>query len=317
MSEAVVSRSAPASGMSEPSPLPGDYEAWNAKKKLQFLWEEKIMKSAYPEGFPPIEDVNVFGLIGTDYSVKMGLETDQAPPGWKKAIHPRGSVAQVKFEPSKNQPFTGLFETGGIGLLRMSITGKPDDRGFAPGLALKILVDGKPSRNVSALIRLKGSDDRNLFRGDFSNIVPSEKDLGLQAINLVFRRASKYPRKLYMQDWAEVRSTGEVVESARWPFQVFFRPTDEVNHFKPPHEDFRKELSTLKPGVKVFDVLAVDPGEYTDDAASKAAREIEKDHEAYKSKTVVIGAIKSTSRFVASSYGDSYLFFKHQSYANR
>ncbi|HBC17586.1 MAG TPA: hypothetical protein DC022_02250, partial [Alcanivorax sp.] len=54
-------------------------------------------------------------------------------------------------------------------------TGDPSDRGFAPGLALKLLVDGKRSENVSALYTLSGQgDNHNIFANELSNYVQAE-----------------------------------------------------------------------------------------------------------------------------------------------
>jgi hypothetical protein len=41
--------------------------------------------------------------------------SDEAPSNWKKAIHAHGSVAKVKFLPTPNSPFTGLFKGADYG----------------------------------------------------------------------------------------------------------------------------------------------------------------------------------------------------------
>ena len=118
--------------------LPAEYESWTAAKKQAFLWENRILKSKY-DVLPPLEKIDVVGLFLTVLQKKMDRRSDEAPVDWKKAIHAHGSVAKVKFVPTPETPFTGLFKGAEHGLLRLSVTGNPSDRGFALSMFKSLL----------------------------------------------------------------------------------------------------------------------------------------------------------------------------------
>ncbi|MCA1990953.1 MAG: hypothetical protein LDL41_02745 [Coleofasciculus sp. S288] len=296
-------------------PLPTDYESWTAKEKQDFLWNNRILKSQYDE-LPPLQKIDIPGLFLTLLSLKMDRSSDEAPPKWKKAIHAHGSVAKVKFVPTADTPFTGLFKGADYGLLRLSLTGDPADRGFAPGLALKLFVDGKPSENFSALVSLSGQGENyNFFANELSNIVSEEQSFGPKFINLLFRRVTKFPRHLYLQEFGKIDQKGHQQNKPHYPYRIFLVPNPNVQFAERPPHDFRRDLATIPSGTSLFSVYAVDPGQVGDDVASKAADTI--DQPGYRQKAQLIGHIETTSEFVSSFYGDSQLFFRHQRFANK
>jgi hypothetical protein len=140
-------------GAHDQDPWPQHYLSWDASRKQNFLWENKILQSKYDK-LPPLRKIDVIGLFLTRLKKKMDWLSDETPPKWRKAIHAHGSIAKIKFIPTPNTPFTGLFQGADHGLLRLSLVGDPTRRGFAPGLAIKWLVDGKPSADFSALVSL-------------------------------------------------------------------------------------------------------------------------------------------------------------------
>ena len=71
---------------------------------------------------------------------------------------------------------------------------------------------------------------------------------------------------------------------------IFFSPSKEAQIKSNSKNDFRKDLSLLKIGTKIYDVLV---------------------SESKDGKKEKIGELILTSSFVASSYSDRYLFFKH------
>lgn len=278
--------------------LSADYESWTARQKQDFLWENRILPTRY-DRLPPLEKIDVIGLFFTALTTKMDRLADEAPKGWKKAIHARGSVAKIAFIPITDTPFTGLFAGASCGLLRLSVTGDPSDRGFAPGLALKLFVDGKPSENFSALVSLTGQGDNyNFFAHEFSNIVPTVNKIGPRLINFIFRRVSKYPTKLYLADLSEVDQQGQIVKHSRYPSQVFLVPNPNVQFPETKGRDFREDLATITSGTRLFSVYGV-----------------EGDKDRHNAR--LIGYIQTTSEFVSSSYGDSRLFFRHQRFRDR
>ena len=294
--------------------LPQDYQTWSARQKQEFIWEEKIIPSQY-KTLPALKKIDVAGLFLTLLRVKMDCQADEAPHGWKKAIHAHGSVAKVKFNSTENTPFTGLFKGADYGLLRLSLTGDPADRGFAPGLALKLFIDGQKSANFSALVSLSGQGNNyNFFANELSNIVPEERSLGPKLINLIFRRVTKFPRKLYLQDFGIFNQYGQKETNPYYPWRLFLVPNPDLKFSSTPH-DFRNDLATIAPGTKIFDVYAVNPSQLGDQEAVEEAGQIEEDN--YRRQAQLIGSLSTTSDFICSDYGDRQLFFRHQRFANR
>jgi hypothetical protein len=294
-------------------PLPADYESWGASDKQNFLWE-RILKSKY-DNLPPLQRINVIGLFLTALRLKMERLADEAPSNWHKAIHAHASVAKVKFIPTATTPFTGLFKGADYGLIRLSLTGDPADRGFAPGLALKLFVDGHSSANVSALVSLTGqSNNYHFFANEMSNIVPVVNEFGPRLINLIFSRVTRYPTKLYLQDFGAIEQNGSQENSPYYPYQIFLVPNGNLIFSETPH-DFRQDLATISPGTRLFSVEAVDPGKIGDTEAQGDTQSI--DQPGYRDKAQLIGYIETTSEFIASYYGDSQLFFRHQRFANK
>lgn len=295
-------------------PLPPDYESWLAVDKQNFLWEKGILPSQY-DRLPPLTKIDVLGLFFTMLRTKMDRLVDQAPRKWKKAIHAHGSVAKIKFVATPDSPFTGLFRGADYGLLRLSITGEPSDRGFAPGLAIKLFRDSKPSANFSALVSLIGQGDNyNFFAHEFSNIVPVVNKIAPRFINSIFRRVSKFPTKLYLQDLAQIDRQGYFEGKPYYPYQIFLVPNPQIHFSTSPH-DFRDDLATIPAQTKLFSIYAVIPEQVGDKAARKAVGNI--DTPEYRRQAQLIGQIETTSEFVSSFYGDSLLFFRHQRFANK
>jgi hypothetical protein len=296
--------------MTHAPPLPPDYLAWSAQAKQDWLWRQGILPSEY-EQLPALKKIDVIGLFLTALKVKMDDVVDQAPPGWRKAIHAHGTVAKIKFVPAANNPFTGLFKGADYGLLRMSVTGDPKARGFAPGLAIKFLVDGKPAANVSALVSLTGQGQNyNLFAHELSNIVPVVNEIGPKLINWIFSRVSRFPTKLYLEGLGQVDQQGHLEPHPHYPTQIFLVPNPELHFPEQPGHDFRVDLATIPAGTSLFSVYAVDPA--SEDSPNGAL-----DPAAYRQKAQLIGQIETTSEFIASAYGDSQLFFRHQRFQNQ
>jgi hypothetical protein len=290
--------------------LPADYESWKAAQKQAFLWDTRILISEYDQ-LPLLRKIDVVGLFLTALRAKMDLHSDQAPRNWKKAIHAHASLAKIKFVPAPNTPFTGLFQGADYGLLRCSVTGDPTDRGFAPGLAVKFLIDGKPSENFSALVSLTGQGNNyNFFANEFSNVVPVVNQFGPKLINFIFRRVSKYPTKLSLEDLSETDQHGQPQPEPRYPAQIFLVPNPAVQFPDSPPHDFRDDLATIAPGTQLFSVYAVDALEEqgTSDGLNQAES---------RQNAQWIGSIETTSEFVCSAYGDTQLFFRHQRFRNR
>lgn len=288
--------------------LPFEYESWSAQHKQSFLWNERILPSRYDQ-LPPLQKIDLIGLVLTPLRKKMDRSVDEAPMGWKKAIHAHGSVAKIQFIAVADTPFTGLLKGADYGFLRLSVTSDPIIQGFAPGLAIKFFVDGKPSANFSALVSLEGQGQNyNLFANEFSNIVPPSRHLGPKLINFIFRRVSRYPTQLYLQNLATVEQNGQTVTHPHHPYQLFLVPNPDVQFAVSLPHDFRQDLLTIAPGTQLFSVYGVDPKQVTDRSIGQPE---------YRQQAQLMGHLETTSEFVASEYGDRRLFFRHQRFCNQ
>lgn len=288
------------------SALPSDYLSWRAKVKQNFLWEQRILATRY-DRLPPLRKIDVIGLFFTALRTKMDYQSDEAPPNWKKAIHAHGSVAKIRLVPAADTPFTGLFRGADFGLIRLSVTGDPAARGFAPGMAIKLLIDRSPSANVSVLVSLEGQGKNyNFFANEFSNIVPVVDRLGPKLINLIFRRTSRFPTKLDLQNLSQFRQTGDPEPQPNFPMQLFLQPNPQVQFPVSPPHDFRTDLATIPAGTRLLSLYGVD-----------RSLESVADPIALRQQARLIGWIETTSEFVDSAYGDSRLFFRHQRFKNQ
>ena len=295
--------------------IPSDYQDWDAETKQNHLWVNGALRTSYEEGeVPAIEPIDIGGLINSILWKKVQDVTDVAPPGYSKPIHPRGALAKVKFVPSSGHDFTGLFQGADHGLLRLSVTGDPSDRGFAPGLALKLFVDGKRSENVSALYTLSGQgDNHNIFANELSNYVQAEVNETLGTTTL-FSLVSSKPTLLVMSDMAKVNQDGSTVGSAKTPSQIYFVPNSSLKNSTSaaPH-DFRDDLAAIPAGTKVYDVYGTTKSIKTSIwpwVTERYARE-------RRNSAVKIGELVTDSAFTLSQFGDTGIFFKHQRYEDR
>lgn len=295
--------------------MPADYQSWSADAKQDHLWVNGALRTSYAAGsVPAIEPIDIGGLINSVLWTKVRDVTDVTPPGYSKPIHPRGALAKVQFVPSAGHPFTGLFKGADHGLLRLSVTGDPSDRGFAPGLALKLFVDGRRSENISALYTLSGQgSNHNIFANEMSNYVQPEvnETLGTTAL---FSLVSTKPTLLVMSDMAKVNQDGSGVGSVKAPTQIYFVPNTSLrNAISTAPHDFRDDLTTLPAGTRVYDVYGTSQAIRTSLfpwVTERYARE-------RRDSAVKIGELVTTSEFTLSQFGDTGIFFKHQRYEDR
>lgn len=290
--------------------IPEDYKDWAACDKETLLWTNGAQRTEYKAGERPnLEPVNIGGLIDSILWDKVNKKDDVAPLGYEKPIHAYGSMATVSFEPSSGHPYTGVFKGADCGLLRLSVTGDPDDRGFAPGLAWKVFVDGKNSRNVSALYTLSGQGgNHDFFANELSQYVDKEvnETLGTTAL---FSLVSSKPTTLSVGKMAKVTADGTSEASVVAPTQVYFVPRAEVKGlFSSSAHDFRDDLNSLPNGTPIYDVYATDKSIRTS-VFSYFQKKYAKQR---RDSAVKVGTIRLTSEFNSSSFGDGGVFFRHQ-----
>jgi hypothetical protein len=278
---------------------PMDYQSWSAEKKREWIWEEGIKKSQYSE-LPAHQDIKIVQMMMSCLKPKMEHGSDFIPEKWKKPIHRRAVVAKVRYIPEAGQPFAGLFAEGGSGLLRTSLTYTPEKRGVAPGMALKIFRDGKPSIDASFLTGLDSQGQNyNFFTKTFSNYVPESKSTGARLVAWIFSRVSRPTNFISVQHFSEGRGPA--------PHQVFLKASSEIHFAEQPARDVRLDFMGLRSGTTVLEVFArsqergLDFEEFTEEKSR-----------AYEAQAVKIGRIVMESEFIASDFGDDQLFFRHE-----
>lgn len=290
--------------------VPDDYKDWAACDKENLLWSNGAQRTEYEAGqLPALEPVDIGGLINSVLWEKVNNRTDVAPLGYEKPIHAYGSMATVAFEATEGHGYTGVFKGAECGLLRLSVTGDPNDRGFAPGLAWKVFVDGKHSRNVSALYTLSGQgNNHDFFANELSQYVDKEvnETLGTTAL---FSLVSIKPTTLSVSKMAKVTERGQVEGNVHSPTQIYFVPRAEVQgRFSSSSHDFRDDLNSLPAGTPIYDVYATNKRIRT----SIFSYFNRKYAEQRRNSAVKVGTIKLTSDFNSSSFGDGGVFFRHQ-----
>ena len=295
--------------------IPADYDNWAACDKQSLLWTNGVKRTEYAaDERPEIPPVDIGGLISSVISDKVKYVGDVAPVGHAKPIHPHGAMAKVAFNSTGNHPYTGVFEGNECGLLRLSVTGDPADRGFAPGFAWKTLIDGQPSENISALYTLSGqADNHDFFANELSNYVSLEANDTLGS-SLLFSFVTSKPTLVVANAMAETQSDGSAEASPVSPTQVYFVPTAEVRGlFAEGEHDFRDDLLSLPEGTKLYDVYATD----MEIKSSIWPSHQQRLQDERRDDAVKIGEMVLTSEFTTSVFGDSGVFFKHQRYEDR
>lgn len=295
--------------------IPEDYQSLSACKKQQHLWGNGVQRTKFNVNeLPKLTKIDVFKLVGRILSDKVEKTGDVAPAGYVKPIHAHGVMAPVSFTAEAGTPYTGLFEGSDCGLLRLSVTGDPNDRGFAPGLAWKAFVDGKRSENVSALYTLSGQgDDRNFFANELSQYVSVEGNETL-GTTFLFSFVSSKPTRLMVDDMAKVDQNGNGVSGVNAPTQIYFVPNPVLKaKFAGTTNDFRVDLMSLPAGTKLYDVYAT-----SEEVKTSIFSWVNKGYaDSRRNNAIKIGEMTMTEAMAASSFGDSGVFFKHQRYEDK
>lgn len=337
-------------------PLPDGYESTTADSKRTVLWSRIQSSQRDPgQGLPdfPRTDLLQFvtnvihisalellsgsekartaaeKLLVPSLQTKMDRLSDQAPEGYKKAIHAVGAVAKIRYKATGSHALSGLLGSRNTpGLLRLSLTSKPGD--IAPGLALKLFIDGKPSQNISALVSLDGQgQNQNFFAHELSTITPFSLDTGKPPkvvsllSSMIFGLVSKHPRKLSMKGFAESTPDGRTVPEGdqRYPYQVYFKPTASASSLFAADRNNAKilhDLVSVQPeklaadGGVIYEVYAVVPQKNSPEVLAAELEELENEPVRYRKRAEKIGAIQLESPLVNSEYGDASLFFNHR-----
>jgi hypothetical protein len=280
------------------SSLPSDYVQRSAAEKLELLWE-RVVSDPHPPRDLPSAVPSPWGrrkLLGIAYNrVSFEHATDELPEGRSKLVHTHGVVAKIDLV-LRDSPYTGVVGSGGTGLLRAS-----DAVGggtFQPSIAIKFLVDGRPSLNYLALpSTYRDPRDPDFLTSVYSNAAPPPKKFDNKVIVNAFDRTAKalggkrlYGIYLPLHHLAQRELDGRAVADAKVPDRLELHPTAAARAAATAGADWRAVLAGLPAGLTLFEVRA------------SPKLDVE---------ATPIGELRLTSSFVASRWGDERLFFQH------
>ena len=231
-------------------------------------------------------------------NVSMEHASDITPPNREKLVHTYGSVAAVRFVRDPNSTFTGVLAGAECGIFRAAPGAGPSKNRLVPGIALKFLVDGKPSVNIFALYTAEGQEGVNYFKNTLSNFLAPPVTNISKFLTSRFNLASKDGTKVHAGHLARVQSNGRSVKESdvRAAEQLYFVPNTEKLAFSDvpvPNHDYRDDLESIPVGTKLYDVYGRVAG-------------------ASENERTLIGYIETKTKFLSSEFGDKRLFFKHQ-----
>lgn len=228
-----------------------------------------------------------------------------------KIIHVSGSAAAVAFQTVKasgesSVRYSGLLAPGQQipGILRMGDAGVPiGDTIF--GMALKLFVDGQPSRNIHGMTRINGQQsNREPFALPLTNLLLWNEGTNpgvvafLKTLQLVKPDSLQVPIDHFARITPDGHDLGAGAVS--YPHEVAFMPEPRVAQVvhqllaDNPTMDLRQALNAIPVGTVLYRMRARQNGpngvcnEFTE-----------------------IGRIVLTTPLVASSYEDRTLFFRH------
>ena len=277
--------------------LPTDYQTLKSEEKLSLLWDKKIMATTYAI-LPPIKFVSIFWkffkLLNPFYlAVSFNLVSDEFPKNRERLIHPNGTVAKIEWVPEGGAPVSGIFQTGAVGLVRLSLAGNPQfARSYIPGMGLKLFVDNNPSVNLQVMHSLTGQGkNQNFFKENFSNIIP-DPPFFLCLFALAFSTAKNPPTVLNVDHVTLIERDGTVVKPKKVipVYQIVMMPNHALDIDPETPHDFREELTGIKENSVLYTLYI---------------------RHTKRGGLVKIGTLVTKSRFISSAYGDERLFFQH------
>jgi|GEM_PF-2416737 hypothetical protein len=267
-----------------------------AEDKRDRVWQDWVLPSEYIKlpAFPPAKQPSAAHLKAKYLRKTFDHRSDKMPKGRRKFIHAFGVVAPIEFRPASAPSFTGLYQSGAIGLLRLSVVDDPNAIGLVPGAAIKLYVDGQASKNILTMHSLEGQgDNRNFFFHTLRTRIAPPKQFSLLRTALAFNHAVPGANNIPVAGLATVTRDGHKVAKPVAPVRLRLEPTKSVRKkiSKNSKRDFRTDLmlAKIKVGTTIWRV-------YEDRTVGP---------------TIHVGDIVLQDRFVASSYGDTELFFQH------
>lgn len=282
----------------EYQPIAKNYVAMTAAQKLDSIWS-KILATKNKKGNEPWE-IEKIKMLWASYDQEAFTNSeDFMIKDRKKLIHfYQGSTIKLEWISTGDHNYTGLFETGTKeAIMRISQAKAPVNGKIIPGFAIKMLIDGKKSKNIFAMLSLDGQDTPGFFDHAFTNIVPPPtepfplQDAFSKAKENIGDKTS--PLELHVKHIASIHTNGTEVSEPNAPFQLVFVPSKELTELTSKasfQSNTPKLIEGKGEGMELYTVYAL-----------KTAT----------SHPKKIAVLKGLSPFVASQFGDDILYFQH------
>lgn len=275
--------------------LPANYDALSNEEKQSAIWQE-VQQSYDENGMPELQTGGFWWTLTKlkgmfNLAPSFDHDSDEMPEGRIKIIHTNGSVGKIYLQAVGGHPFTGIYQTGGDGIARLSLATEPADTSFIPGMAVKFFVENHPSINFHVMNDLEGQGSNwNYFAKTFTNKIAHPTSYVLRAIEKIFEWTKSPANELDIAMLAKWSANGEPVEKPLAPEQIYFTPSERIVMAIPSDSraDFRESLRDITMGA-MYEVYGELQG-----------------------KSYHIGTLMLDSQILPSEYGDKNLFFQHQ-----
>ena len=255
----------------------------------------------------------IYGTLNGDSST--GMDDNQR----KKMLHTQGIHAGVRFIPTEDSPYTGLYQGAEYGILRLSDAEfmldeeYAEHQKYAQSVAIKFLMEGQHSENLMGMITtgLAGITNSYFFAEDQTNLPDQlENECVLNTIMKKFLQRTKWPFSCSAGKMASLNEDGSTVtETNVFPFEQRFVPNREVW----PESEWDTSKSWLQNFEDWSNSYEPEQDEDGNDVYPVIfelwARDQPTDGDG---KLFHIGDFQLTTPLVRSKFGDQNLFFRHQ-----
>jgi hypothetical protein len=298
------------------------YKAVQMPEKLAASASEQSYLSSKCQGAlaaAPASDASTKDRVRALFAQSKAFDhsADEMDAGRHKIIHVHGSAAAVAFqtnngfgpkafgETGPRPRYSGLLAPGQQipGILRIGEVGVPlGDPIF--GAALKLFVDGQPSRNIHGMTRINGQPNRREpFALPVTNMLLFNQgtNRGIVGVLKMLQMVKPDSLQVPIDHFARIMPDGrDLFEGVSYPHEVSFTPeprvADAVHQLLAdnPTMDIRQAFRAIPVGTVLYRVTARrnGPGGVCNDF-------------------VEIGRVVLVSPLVASPYEDQTLFFRH------
>ena len=278
------------------------YEAQSHSDKLDQLWTQCLKD--YQVQPVPYEGIGEMFRDSANKSFRW--ESDELPKDRPKIAHAQGVVAKVRWIPSDDSPFTGLYRETSEALLRLSEGGfdLPEITGLNPSLAMKFTRDGMKSVNMLANVAFEQSNSFNFFKNDFRvNIDMFSNECAQKTIRETFLEQNTWINNLGLSEFAwftqEGLSSQVEEETLHFPFDLWFEYAGPATTTLWPnwHDYSQRQLDENGDEVKFYTQLQDIPVQSV--LFNVMARETALSH-----KGTQIATIVTETPFYTSAFGD-------------